>query len=134
MSRSQPQAATTNTARLSRAEQPREADKDRTVRAGSMSRFSRMLGSVTGRTSRSMSRVEEGKIRSDTGSIYDASVVSDRRRDSAEEMRKEMLRQEQEGLGGGLENIRACCGGRLSSSTALFPFADITQANTTSQH
>ena len=114
VSRSQPQSSTTNTARLSRAEQPREADKDRTVRAGSMSRLSRMIGSVTGRTSRSMSRVEEGKRRSDTGSIYNASVVSDGRRDSAEEMRKEMLRQEQEGLGGGLENIRACCGGKSS--------------------
>lgn len=122
ISRSQPQqSGTRNTARLSRAEQPREADKDRTARAGSMSRFSRLMGSVTGRTSRSMSRVEEGKVRSgDMGSIYDASVVSDARRDSAEEMRKEMLRQEQEGLGG-LENIRACCGGKSLSHSHDHP-------------
>jgi hypothetical protein len=104
--------------RLSRAEQPREADKDRTLRAGSVSRFSRMMGSVTGRTSRSMSRADEG-IRSERGSIYDASLVSDGRRDSAEEMRKEMLRQEQEGLGEGLENIRACCGGKCLDLLAV---------------
>lgn len=101
----------TASSRLSRADQPREAEKPQTVRAGSMNRISRMIGSVTGRTSRSMSRVEEGKARDHSSSIYNASVVSDRR-DSAEDMRREMLRQEQEGLGQGLENIRACCGGK----------------------
>lgn len=109
----QPQGASTPTAssRLSRADQPREAEKNGTLRAGSLSRLSRMIGSVTGRTSRSMSRMETGKER-ETNSIYDASVVSDNRRDSAEEMRQEMLKQEREGLGGQLEDVRACCDGK----------------------
>ena len=112
----QPQTATgtaNSSSRLSRADQPREADKDRTLRAGSTSRLSRMIGSVTGRTSRSMSRVDTGKER-ETNSIYNASVVSDGRRDSAEEMRQDMLRQEREGLGGQLEDVRACCDGKLT--------------------
>ncbi len=53
-----------------------------------------------------------GSTRSEGGSIYDASVISDGRRDSAEELRREMLRQEQVGFGG-LENVRACCDGLL---------------------
>ena len=111
----QPQNATgiaSTSSRLSRADQPREADKDRTLRAGSTSRLSRMIGSVTGRTSRSMSRVDTGKER-ETSSIYNASVVSAGRRDSAEEMRQDMLRQEREGLGGQLEDVRACCDGKF---------------------
>ncbi|RMZ88640.1 hypothetical protein DV736_g4134, partial [Chaetothyriales sp. CBS 134916] len=116
----QPQQATITANprdRLSRADQPREADKDRTIRASSVSRFSRMIGSVTKRTSRSVNRADEGIARSDIGSIYDASVVSDTRRDSAEEMRREMLRQEREAIGGGLENVRACCDGKHDVST-----------------
>jgi hypothetical protein len=59
-----------------------------------------------------MNRADQGMERSQSGSIYNASVVSDGRRDSAEEMRQEMLKQEKEGLGGALENVRACCDGK----------------------
>ena len=109
--------ATTSTVRRSRAEQTREADKDRTVRATSAKRFSRMLGSVAGRTSRmseqqpANDRSNVSRTRSEGGSIYDASVISEGRRDSAEELRREMLRQEEAAWGGGLENVRACCDG-----------------------
>jgi hypothetical protein len=113
--------APNSTVRRSRAEQSQEAEKDRTVRASSVNRFSRMLGSVTGRTSR-MSEQQAattaptlGRTRSEGGSIYDASVVSDGHKDSAEELRREMLRQEEAAWSGGLENVRACCDGASSS-------------------
>ncbi|KIW27200.1 uncharacterized protein PV07_06960 [Cladophialophora immunda] len=114
--------APNSTVRRSRVEQSQEPDKDRTVRASSVSRFSRMLGSVTGRTP----RVSEATVntptrpsgtRSEGGSIYDASVVSDGRKDSAEELRREMLRQEEAAWNGGLENVRACCDGKHDVST-----------------
>ncbi|RVX68143.1 hypothetical protein B0A52_08284 [Exophiala mesophila] len=109
--------APNSTVRRSRADQPQDGDRDRTVRASSTSRFSRMMSSVTGRTPRaSEAFTTPGRAASDTGSIYDASVVSDGRRDSAEEMRQEMLRQEQIGFGG-LENVRACCDGKHDVST-----------------
>ncbi|RMD40668.1 hypothetical protein DV735_g4477, partial [Chaetothyriales sp. CBS 134920] len=101
--------ARTGGERLSRADQGHEADKDRTIRAGSVSRFSRMIGSVTKRTSRSVNGATEAGARSESGSIYDASVVSDAQRDSAEEMRREMLAQEREGLGSRLENASMMC-------------------------
>lgn len=103
--------APNSTVRRSRADQPQDGDRDRTVRASSTSRFSRMMSSMTGRTPRESEAFSTpGRAASDSGSIYDASVVSDGRRDSAEEMRREMLRQEQIGFGG-LENVRACCDG-----------------------
>ncbi|ETI23390.1 hypothetical protein G647_05191 [Cladophialophora carrionii CBS 160.54] len=115
--------APNSTVRRSRAEQSQDADKDRTVRASSVNRFSRMLGSVTGRTSR-MSEPQPvataptvGRTRSEGGSIYDASVVSDGHKDSAEELRQEMLRQEEAIWSGGLENVRACCDGKHDVST-----------------
>lgn len=100
-----------STVRQSRVEQPQDADVERAGRASSVSRFSRMIGSVTGK-SRRMSEAANhpSGARSEVGSIYDASVVSDGRKDSAEELRREMLRQEQIGFGG-LENVRACCDG-----------------------
>jgi hypothetical protein len=100
-----------STVRRSRADQSQTTDQDRTLRANSVSRFSRMIGSVTGKNRR-MSEVANahGGAPSEGGSIYDASVVSDGRKDSAEELRREMLRQEQVGFGG-LENVRACCDG-----------------------
>ncbi|KAK6365189.1 hypothetical protein LTS17_011421 [Exophiala oligosperma] len=103
--------------RQSRVEQTQDADMERTGRASSVSRFSRMIGSVTGR-SRRMSEAANhpSGARSEVGSIYDASVVSDGRKDSAEELRREMLRQEQVGFGG-LENVRACCDGKHDVST-----------------
>lgn len=99
------------TVRQSRAEASHEPEKDRTLRASSASRFSRMIGSVTGRTSRMSEAIgAPSGAQSEGGSIYDASVVSDGRKDSAEELRREMLRQEQAAFGG-LENVRACCDG-----------------------
>ncbi len=106
--------APNSTVRRSRTEQSQEPDKARTVRASSVNRFSRMLGSVTGRTSRMSEQPQEstiGRTRSAGGSIYDASVVSDGRKDSAEELRREMLQQEEAAWSGGLENVRACCDG-----------------------
>jgi hypothetical protein len=47
-------------------------------------------------------------------SIYNASVVSDGAHDSAEELRKELLKQEREA--DKLENVRACCDGKNSTS------------------
>ena len=100
--------APNSTVRRSRADQPQEADKDRTVRASSVNRFSRMLGSVTGRTSRMSEQPPVtntptvSRTRSEGGSIYDASLVSDGRKDSAEELRREMLQQEEAAWGGGL--------------------------------
>ncbi|ETN40891.1 uncharacterized protein HMPREF1541_05171 [Cyphellophora europaea CBS 101466] len=102
--------STADASRLSRAEQSREADKDQTLRSGSMNRFSRMMGSVTGRTSRSANHA--GDVKSGSTSIYDASVVSDNRQDSAEQLRQEMLREEE-----GLENVRSCCDGKHDVST-----------------
>ncbi|KIW17341.1 hypothetical protein PV08_04533 [Exophiala spinifera] len=99
------------TTRQSRVEQSQETNTERAGRASSVSRFSRMIGSVTGKTrgiSEAANRVSGA--RSEAGSIYDASLVSDGRKDSAEELRREMLRQEQVGFGG-LENVRACCDG-----------------------
>jgi len=109
--------------RRSRADQPQEGDRDRTLRASSVSRFSRMIGSVTGKTSRASEAISTSGAASEGASIYDASVVSDGRKDSAEELRREMLRQEQIGFGG-LENVRACCDGkstRLSNSSVTNP-------------
>lgn len=97
------------------AEANRERDRDSTVRGTSSSRFSRMMSSVTGR-----SRSDAGLMRSEsptkwgqdaqTGSIYDASIVSDHRHDSAEALRQELLKQERES--DKLENVRACCDGK----------------------
>jgi hypothetical protein len=47
------------------------------------------------------------------GSIYNASIVSDRGHDSAEELRKELLKQEREA--DRLENVRACCDGKATT-------------------
>lgn len=103
--------------RRSRADQSQDGDRDRTVRASSVSRFSRMIGSVTGRTPRTSEAISTpGGAASEGASIYDASVVSDGRKDSAEELRREMLRQEQVGFGG-LENVRACCDGKPTHSS-----------------
>lgn len=114
-----PQAvAADTTVRRSRADQSQAPDKDRTARASSVSRFSRMMGSITGRTGRNSeaANILNGPS-SEGGSIYDASVVSDGRKDSAEELRREMLKQEQIGFGG-LENVRACCDGAYRAGSA----------------
>ena len=71
------------------------------------------------------------------GSIYNASIVSEGAHDSAEELRKELLKQEREA--DRLENVRACCDGKNSTSK-LQNFlikqpnqGDSHQANMTSQ-
>jgi len=103
---------TQSTIRPSRVDQPREADKEGTLRTGSVSRFSRMLGSVTGRHGKmETERAGIQRSESERGSIYNASIVSNNR-DEEEEMRREMLRQEPMGYGG-LENVRACCDGKF---------------------
>jgi hypothetical protein len=102
------------TDRLSRSQ-----EHDQALRQGSVSsRFSRMLGSVT---SRSRTRASEpgpgmtvgGTNAGNQDSIYNASVVSDGAHDSAEELRKELLKQEREA--DKLENVRACCDGKNST-------------------
>lgn len=54
------------------------------------------------------------------GSIYNASIVSEGAHDSAEELRKELLKQEREA--DRLENVRACCDGE----TAILPSPIVT--------
>jgi hypothetical protein len=58
-------------------------------------------------------------------SIYNASVVSDGAHDSAEELRKALLKQEREA--DKLENVRACCDGKKTTSGT--PSFLIKQAN-----
>ena len=120
-------------------------DPNRTVRGShasnaSTNRFSRMFGSATGTARRSTANTNSAHLHADDNddAIYDASVVSDSGRpDEEEEMRREMLRQEREGLGkyggghrhthgDGLENVRSCCDGRSlpfpSPPFPSFPF------------
>jgi Meiotic cell cortex C-terminal pleckstrin homology len=102
------------------ANDAREVDPNRTIRQGSVSRFSNMFKSSSVRDSFSVSRrsvrnsdMTGGTISSAQqggGSIYNASLVSDGRVDSAEELRRELLRQQRQG-DGKLENVRACCDG-----------------------
>lgn len=99
-------------------------DPNRTIRQGSISRFSNIFRPSSFRDSFSMSRrsvrhSDMGGIITSTsgqqrgrggGSIYNASVVSEGGADSAEELRRDMLRRERDGEGR-LENVRACCDG-----------------------
>ena len=98
--------------RLSRSQEP-----DHTVRQGSVSsRFSRMLGSVTARsrtTTVGPGMINSGADAGNQGSIYNASIVSDGGHDSAEDLRKELLKQEREA--DRLENVRACCDGEINT-------------------
>ena len=116
-----PHASTTSRSTVRR--QPRDQlsrgqEPDNAFGQGSVSsRFSRMLGSFT---SRSRTRGSEpgqgmpngGVDAGNQGSIYNASIVSDGGRDSAEELRKELLKQEREA--DRLENVRACCDGKTA--------------------
>ncbi|KAJ9650059.1 hypothetical protein H2198_010621 [Neophaeococcomyces mojaviensis] len=99
-----------DTVRRSRADQPQVPDKDRTIRASSVSRISKMFGSVTGRT-RSEAGQATPQNRSTAGesSIYDASVVSDGRKEEEEE--EEARRRQEQYSNPGLEDVRACCDG-----------------------
>ena len=98
------------TNRLSRSQVP-----DHGLRQGSVSsRFSRVLGSMTARSRTRTAEPGPGTINSgadagNQGSIYNASIVSDGGHDSAEDLRKELLKQEREA--DRLENVRACCDG-----------------------
>lgn len=85
--------------RLSNYWHPRER------RDGSMASTSRRQAS-----SRLSRRSEDGRHQ---GSIYEASEVAD----SAEDLRREMERQERES--DRLENVRACCDGKLPASRRL---------------
>lgn len=103
-----------DTVRRSRVDAPQVADKDRTIRAGSVSRITRMFGSVTGRA-RSDNAPDAGQLSSqtranvgDSNSIYDASVVSDGRREEEEQIRRQQEREHNPGL----EDVRACCDGK----------------------
>jgi len=102
--------------RLSRGQDP-----EQTIRKGSVTtRFSRMLGSMSSRSRTRSSepvfdRATSGAEAGTHGSIYNASIVSDGGHDSAEELRKELLKQEREA--DKLENVRACCDGKHDVST-----------------
>ena len=93
-----------DTLRANRLEPP--IDKDRTLRASSRSRFSRMLGSVTSRRGSDMPI--DPASQHESSSIYNASVVSDTRREEEEEAR----RQREQNQNPGLEDVRACCDGK----------------------
>jgi len=101
--------ANNDTVRRSRADEPSIPDKDRTPRASSISRVSKLFGSMTGRT-----RSEAGQATAQTrptnggSSIYDASIVSD---DRGEE-EAEAKRQQEQNSNPGLEDVRACCDGK----------------------
>lgn len=100
-------------------------DAHRALRQGSVSRFSSMFKPSTIRDSFSLSRrsVRNSDVSAGTATvstsgpraghesgIYNASVVNEGELNSAEDLRREMLRQEREGEGK-LENVRACCDG-----------------------
>jgi Meiotic cell cortex C-terminal pleckstrin homology len=106
-------------------------DPNRTLRQASVSRFSHMFKPSSIRHSFSMSRrsLREADLSGAAvatipggghdGEIYNAEVVSEGGLDSAEELRREVLRREREG-GGKLENVRACCDGEFCPSSNRF--------------
>lgn len=101
-------SSTNDTLRQSRLDMPQ--DKDRTIRASSVSRISKMFGSMTSRT-RSDNAPTAGASSTQAGensSIYNASVVSDGRNAEEEEARRRQEQQERPGL----EDVRACCDGK----------------------
>jgi hypothetical protein len=102
--------------RVSRSQEPAHGLRQDSI----SSRFSRMLGSMTSRSRTRTSEAESGMAASgpdvaNQGSIYNASIVFEGAHDSAEELRKELLKQEREA--DRLENVRACCDGE----TAILP-------------
>jgi len=101
---------TSNDDSLSRSRAEAPQDKDRTVRASSTSRISKMFGSMTSRT-RPNDPPTTGDLSSqhrETSSIYDASVISDDRNAEEEEARRQREQAERPGL----EDVRACCDGK----------------------
>jgi Meiotic cell cortex C-terminal pleckstrin homology len=117
----------------------RDDDPNRTLRQSSVSRISHLFKHPASiRHSFSMSRrslrdadlaaagtttgtgtVGAGAARGHESGIYDASVVSEGGAESAEELRREMVRQ---AGGGKLENVRACCDGEFSFFFFFFFF------------
>ena len=89
---------------------PAQSQRD-SIRRGSMSRLSHIFKGSMGYSTRS--RSDQGQLKTPgeegSNSIYNASLVEDGH-DSAEDLRKEMLRQEKEA--DRLENVRACCDGK----------------------
>ena len=95
-------------------EQKTTEDPKRTTHKGSISRFSNMfkpsaiMGSIAGQRAQPPTRdVREG---ASSGSIYNASLVDEGIDQSAEELRRALLKQEQQA--DQLENVRACCDGK----------------------
>jgi hypothetical protein len=111
--------------RVSRSQDPGHSLQQDSV----SSRFSRMLGSMRSRSGTRTSEVGPGMAASgpdvaNQDSIYNASIVSEGAHDSAEELRKELLKQEREA--DRLENVRACCDGE----TAILPSPTFTAGHT----
>lgn len=107
--------ANQDTIRRSRVETSQVADRDRTIRASSVSRITRMFGSVTGKAKTDNTAADAPQVSSqnrtnagDVNSIYNASVVSDGRREEEEEARRQRERENNPGL----EDVRACCDGK----------------------
>jgi len=109
-----------DTVRQSRLDIPQ--DKDRTIRASSVSRISRMFGSMTSKTKSDNSQTagESTSQTRESSSIYDASVVSDGRNAEEEEARKQREKQERPGL----EDVRACCDGKCLPSCTRRPITN----------
>lgn len=104
--------ANNDTIRASRLEAPQSGDRDRTLRASSRSRLSKMLGSVTSRSRTETPTMGAGASQSrENNSIYNASVVSDGRQEEEEEQRRRQAQDQNPGL----EDVRACCDGKLDN-------------------
>ncbi|KAK5076660.1 hypothetical protein LTR64_005861 [Lithohypha guttulata] len=96
-----------DTLRASHLDAP--TDKDRTLRASSRSRISKMIGSVAGRSRPDASGVAGSSSQPrENSSIYNASIVSDGRKAEEEEARRRREHIEQPGI----EDVRACCDGQ----------------------
>ncbi|KAK5950637.1 hypothetical protein OHC33_008303 [Knufia fluminis] len=97
-----------DTAGQSRLDAPQ--DRDRTIRANSVSRISKMFGSMASRTrlDNAPLAAESSSHRRGNSSIYNASVISDGRNAEEEEARRQREQEERPGL----EDVRACCDGK----------------------
>lgn len=110
-----------DTIRASRLDVPQAVDKDRTLRASSRSRITRMLGSVTSRPRAETPTQAAGTSQNrESGSIYNASIVSDGRQDEEEEIRRRQAQEQNPGL----EDVRACCDGKSNHLEARLVLTD----------
>lgn len=121
--------ANNDTTRASRLDVP-PVDKDRTLRASSRTRISRMLGSVGSRSRAETPTQTAGPSQTREGSsIYNASVVSDGRHEEEEETRRRQAQEENPGL----EDVRACCDGMFVDSKYM-SLLTLSQESITSVH